>query len=49
MIRVFITREVIKQIEDILRSGKSVEIAIRNGKLVVWAVSSKKRYETTVI
>ena len=36
--------ELIKAIEEILNSGKTVEIAVRNGKLVLWAVNSKKKY-----
>lgn len=40
--------ELIAEIEEILKSGKSVEIAVRNGKIVVWAVSNKKRYEQPI-
>ena len=40
--------ELIKAIEEILNSGKTVEIAVRNGKLVLWAVSSKKKYEQPI-
>lgn len=39
----------VKAIEEILQSGKSVEIAVRNGKIVVWAVASKKKIETPVV
>ena len=44
-----LSREMIRQIEDILAAGKTVEIAIRNGKLIIWAVSSKKKYEQTTL
>lgn len=40
--------EIIRAIEEILKSGKSVEIAVRNGKIVLWAVSSKKKYEQPI-
>lgn len=39
---------VIREIEAILKSGKNVEIAIRNGKLIVWVVNSKKRCEVVI-
>lgn len=40
--------EIVRAIEDILKSGKTVEIAVRNGKIVLWAVSSKKKYEQPI-
>lgn len=40
--------EIVRAIEDILKSGKTVEIAVRNGKVVLWAVSSKKKYEQPI-
>lgn len=40
--------ELIRAIEEILNSGKTVEIAVRNGKLVLWAVNSKKKYEQPI-
>lgn len=40
--------EFIRAIEEILNSGKTVEIAVRNGKLVLWAVNSKKKYEQPI-
>lgn len=39
---------IIALIEEILNSGKTVEIAVRNGKVVIWAVSSKKKYERPI-
>lgn len=41
--------ELIRVIEEILSSGKTVEIAVRNGKIVVWAVNSKKKYEQPTV
>jgi hypothetical protein len=41
--------ELIRAIEEILSSGKTVEIAVRNGKIVVWAVASKKKYEQPTV
>ena len=35
-------------IEELLLSGKTVEIAIRNGNIIVWETRSKKKYEATV-
>lgn len=40
--------ELIRAIEEILNGGKTVEIAVRNGKIVVWANSSKKKYEQPI-
>lgn len=37
-----------KAIEEILQSGKTVEIAVRNGKIVIWAVASKKKIEQPI-
>lgn len=34
-----------KVVENLLNEGKHVELALINGKIVVWAVSSKKKYE----
>lgn len=41
--------ELIRAIEEILSAGKTVEIAVRNGKIVVWAVNSKKKYEQPTV
>ena len=38
----------IPEINEILSRGKGVEIAIRNGKLVVWELNSKKKYEVVI-
>lgn len=38
----------VKEINEILSRGKGVEIAVRNGKLVIWEMNSKKKYEVTV-
>jgi len=38
----------IKQIEDTLTAGKAVEMRIIGGKLVIFEVSSKKKYEVVV-
>ena len=40
--------ELIRATEEILNGGKNVEIAVRNGKIVVWANSSKKKYEQPI-
>lgn len=38
-----------KEINEILSRGKGVEIAVRNGKLVIWETTSKKKYEVAVV
>ena len=38
----------IQESNEILSRGKGVEIAVRNGKLVVWETSSKKKYEVVI-
>lgn len=38
----------VKQIEEILSSGRDVQAAVRNGHLVIWEVGSKKRYDVVV-
>ena len=40
-----LTPEAVRQSEEILTTGKTVEIAERHEKVIVWAVSSKKKYE----
>ena len=44
-----LTPAAIRKIEEILTTGKTVEIARRNEKVVVWAVSSKKKYEQPIV
>lgn len=43
-----LTPEAVRQIEEILTTGKTVEIAERHEKVIVWAVSSKKKYELPI-
>lgn len=43
-----LTPEAVSKIEEILTAGKTVEIAERHEKVVVWAVSSKKKYEQPI-
>lgn len=38
----------IREIEKTLTEGKSVEIAVRNGNVVLWSVTSKKRIEMPI-
>ena len=38
----------IKQIEEILSSGRDVQAAVRNGHLVIWEIGSKKKYDVVV-
>lgn len=43
-----LTPEAVRKIEEILTTGKTVEIAERHEKVVVWAVRSKKKYEQPI-
>lgn len=43
-----ITDEVLEAIKRILERGKGVEIGIRGGKLIIWEIESKKKYETAI-
>lgn len=43
-----ITDEVIEEIKKILDRGKGVEIGVRGGKLIIWELESKKKYETAI-
>lgn len=38
----------VQEINEILSRGKGVELAVRNGKLVVWETASKKKYEVVI-
>lgn len=35
----------VQEINEILSRGKGVEIAVRNGKVIVWETNSKKKYD----
>lgn len=43
-----LNNEIIRQIEQILSQGRSVEMAVRNGKVILWSVNSKKKYELPI-
>lgn len=38
----------ISQINESLSSGHDVQVAVRNGRLIVWELTSKKKYEVVV-
>ena len=38
----------VSQINEALSSGKDVQIAVRNNRLVIWETQSKKKYEVVV-
>ena len=38
----------ITQINEALSSGKEVQIAVRNRRLIIWETQSKKKYEVVV-
>jgi len=43
-----LTPAIVREIERALSSGKSAELAVRNGKVILWSVSSKKKYELPI-
>lgn len=38
----------IREIERVLTEGKSAELAVRNGVVVLWSVTNKKKYEQPI-
>ena len=38
----------INQINESLSNGKDVQVAVRNGRLIVWEMQSRKKYEVVV-
>ena len=44
-----LSKDIIRQIEQILASGRNAELAIRNGKVILWSVNSKKKYEQPIV
>ena len=38
----------VETINEILTNGKEAQIAVRNNRLIVWEVQSKKKYEVVV-
>jgi hypothetical protein len=46
--KIRLTPEAVRKIEEILTAGKTVEIAERHEKVVVWAINSKKKYEQPI-
>lgn len=43
--KVGIPPEAVKAIEEILSRGRSAEVSVRHGHLIIWEVSSKKKYD----
>ena len=48
MNNVMIDDTAISEIQKILDRGKGVEIGVRGGKLIIWELESKKKYETAI-
>lgn len=46
--QISLSQGAVREINSILSRGGGVEIAVRNGKLVIWETSSKKKYEVVV-
>lgn len=38
----------VAQINEALSNGKDVQVAIRNGRLIIWEMQNKKKYEVVV-
>ena len=43
-----IPSEAVEAIAEILSRGKNAEVAERRGRVIVWEVTSKKKYESPV-
>lgn len=48
MERITLSPSAVAQINETLSNGKEVQIAVRNHKLIIWEVHSKKKYEVVV-
>ena len=48
MENVKIDEKVVEEIQKIIARGKGVEIGVRSGKLIIWEIESKKKYETAI-
>jgi antitoxin component of MazEF toxin-antitoxin module len=46
--KIDIPQKVVEQIAESLEKGKTVEIAVRKDRLVVWENSSKKKYDEVI-
>ena len=44
-----LNKETIRQIEQILANNRNAELAVRNGKVILWSVNSKKKYEQAIV
>ena len=38
----------VSQINEALNNGKDVQVSVRNNKLIIWEMQSKKKYEVVV-
>ena len=43
-----LSQTAVQMINEALSAGKGVELAVRNGRLIIWETSSKKKYEVVV-
>lgn len=43
-----LSQAAVQIINEMLSCGKGVEIAVRNGRLIIWETSSRKKYEVVV-
>lgn len=43
-----LTPDLIRELERVLTSGNSAELAVRNGVVVLWSVKNKKQYEQPI-
>lgn len=43
-----LSHNAVAQINEALSNGKEVQIAVRNNRLIIWEIHSKKKYEVVV-
>ena len=48
MDRISLSPNAVSIINELLSSGKDVQIAVRNRKLIIWETHSTKKYEVVV-
>lgn len=46
--KITLSPNAVAQINESLSNGKEVQIAVRNHRLIIWEMNSKKRYEVVV-
>lgn len=47
--KVEIPPKAVEEIAEILRKGKSAEVSMRHGHLIIWEMTSKKKYDEVAV